>query len=152
MSSTSLVFVYGSLKYGYRLHGLLSDQTALGPASTAPWYRLYDLGEYPGLVQVEGLAKTGSYASESDPIKCELAESNTQQHVVANSRGVSILGEVYEVTQTCLQQLDDAEGVDEHLYQRRQIALTGSFENSIVHAWFYLRSLSGCRDCGRSWP
>ena len=46
---THLVFVYGSLKAGYALHGLLSHQTFEGTTQTTSDFRLYDLGRYPGL-------------------------------------------------------------------------------------------------------
>lgn len=45
------IFVYGSLKRGYTLHRLLQDQRFLGISVTQPLYRLFDLGEYPGLVE-----------------------------------------------------------------------------------------------------
>ena len=48
----SYVFVYGSLKRGYALHHYLTDQTFHGAASTTPSYRLFDCGEYPGMVKV----------------------------------------------------------------------------------------------------
>ena len=54
--SSSVVFVYGSLKQGYALHHLLRTAQFLGPARTQPLYRLFDLGSYPGLVEwPEGL-------------------------------------------------------------------------------------------------
>lgn len=57
---SQLVFVYGSLKRGYALHALLQGQLCLGHAVTAPLYRMFDLGSYPGLVEwPEGLAILG---------------------------------------------------------------------------------------------
>lgn len=53
-SASQLIFVYGSLKRGYRLHQLLAGQEFLGAARTACQYRIYDLGEYPGLTEVDG--------------------------------------------------------------------------------------------------
>lgn len=54
------VFVYGSLKRGYALHHLLESQNFLGDAVTEPRYRLFDLGQYPGLVEwPDGLAIRG---------------------------------------------------------------------------------------------
>jgi gamma-glutamylcyclotransferase (GGCT)/AIG2-like uncharacterized protein YtfP len=46
----TLIFVYGTLKRGGSNHAQLAGQIYLGPASTAPGYTLYSLGEYPGLV------------------------------------------------------------------------------------------------------
>jgi gamma-glutamylaminecyclotransferase len=48
----TLLFVYGTLKRGCRNHRQLADQTFVGDARTAPGFRLYNLGEYPGLVPV----------------------------------------------------------------------------------------------------
>ena len=47
---TTRVFVYGTLKRGDSRHDALSDQRFIDVAATQPAYRLYDLGEYPGLV------------------------------------------------------------------------------------------------------
>ena len=44
-----LLFVYGTLKRGCRNHHHLAGQSWVGVARTAPGYRLYDLGGYPGL-------------------------------------------------------------------------------------------------------
>lgn len=46
-----LLFVYGTLKRGYRRHAALQGQTFLGQVWTAAHYRLYDCGGYPGLVE-----------------------------------------------------------------------------------------------------
>ena len=119
-SAGQLIFVYGSLKRGYRLHRLLTAQEFLGSAQTACQYRMYDLGEYPGL---------------------------TEAH-----NGVSVRGEVYRVSAECLQTLDDVEEVEAGIYARRCVRLTGDFSGQSVDAWFWQRSVSGCRDCGNSWP
>jgi gamma-glutamylaminecyclotransferase len=44
------LFVYGTLKRGEPRHRFLAGQTFIAVASTRPLYRLYNLGEYPGLV------------------------------------------------------------------------------------------------------
>ena len=46
-----LLFVYGTLKRGGRGHHLLADEEFLGETHTLPLYRLYDCGDYPGLVR-----------------------------------------------------------------------------------------------------
>lgn len=48
----SLLFVYGTLKRGGSNHHYLTGQKFLGAASTTPGFRLYDLGGFPGLVEV----------------------------------------------------------------------------------------------------
>jgi gamma-glutamylaminecyclotransferase len=49
-SDNTILFVYGSLKRGEENHHLMAGQTFLARAVTAPKYRLYSLGRYPGLV------------------------------------------------------------------------------------------------------
>lgn len=51
--SNQNVFVYGTLKRGYVRHHSISQQTFLGEAKTAARYRLFDLGQYPGLIADE---------------------------------------------------------------------------------------------------
>lgn len=50
MSRPHLVFVYGTLMTGERYHELLGGSEPAGGASTAPRYRLINLGPYPALV------------------------------------------------------------------------------------------------------
>jgi gamma-glutamylcyclotransferase (GGCT)/AIG2-like uncharacterized protein YtfP len=49
-----LLFVYGTLKRGCSNHPFLVGQRFIRDARTAPGYRLYNLGAYPGLVAVAG--------------------------------------------------------------------------------------------------
>ena len=117
---SQLIFVYGSLKRGFALHPLLQGQPCLGNAATAPLYRLFDLGSYPGLVEWPD--------------------------------GLAIRGEVYRVDSDCLRRLDEAEGVAERHYVRREVLLQTDYGNCNVHAWFWLGSIRGKSDCGASWP
>lgn len=45
------VFVYGTLKRGYRNHHHLAGQKFLGEARTAAGYTLYSMGNHPGMVR-----------------------------------------------------------------------------------------------------
>ncbi|HEX2855471.1 MAG TPA: gamma-glutamylcyclotransferase family protein [Opitutaceae bacterium] len=45
-----LMFVYGTLKRGGSNHHYLAGQKFIGEARTAPGFRLYDLGGYPGMI------------------------------------------------------------------------------------------------------
>lgn len=45
------LFVYGTLKRGQPRHRFLAGQKFLGTARTLPLYRLFNLGDYPGLVE-----------------------------------------------------------------------------------------------------
>ena len=47
----NLVFVYGTLKRGYRNHRWLAGQKFIGEARTEPGYTLHALGEYPGMIR-----------------------------------------------------------------------------------------------------
>jgi gamma-glutamylaminecyclotransferase len=44
------IFVYGTLKRGYRNHQHLANQKFLGEARTATGYTLYSMGNHPGMV------------------------------------------------------------------------------------------------------
>lgn len=44
------IFVYGSLKRGCSNHAFLHGQSFLGTARTVPGFRLFDLGDYPGMI------------------------------------------------------------------------------------------------------
>lgn len=46
-------FVYGTLKRGHRAHHHIEKQTFLEAAVTAAGYRLFNIGEFPGLVRDE---------------------------------------------------------------------------------------------------
>jgi gamma-glutamylaminecyclotransferase len=47
----TLLFVYGSLKRDCSNHRQLRGQTYVAPARTQPGYRLFDLGEFPGMIR-----------------------------------------------------------------------------------------------------
>ena len=46
----TLLFVYGTLKRGCSNHHFLAEQKFVGAVCTAPGFRLYNLGGYPGMV------------------------------------------------------------------------------------------------------
>ena len=45
------IFVYGSLKRGFTNHSLLAGQRFVATSRTEPRYKLYDLGDFPGMVE-----------------------------------------------------------------------------------------------------
>ena len=96
-----LVFVYGTLKRGYRLHHHLADQSFVCEAETVSQYRLVKLGWYPGLVRS------------------------------ATNQGVCVQGEVWNITDECLVVLDAVEEVDSGLYERGPIQLMQMFESPV---------------------
>ena len=72
--------------------------------------------------------------------------------VDAATDGQCVKGEVYRVSKACQLQLDEVEGVDEGLYERREIRLATPYEDASVQAWFYLHPVAGLKDCGQEWP
>ncbi|WP_395735181.1 gamma-glutamylcyclotransferase [Prosthecobacter sp.] len=73
----TLVFVYGTLKRGGSNHGWIAQQQFVAEARTAPLFRLYDLGGYPGMVRAEdGLSIQGEVWSvdEAGLIKLDVLE------------------------------------------------------------------------------
>ncbi|MES9865996.1 MAG: gamma-glutamylcyclotransferase family protein [Candidatus Thiodiazotropha sp. LLP2] len=51
MKVTSKVFVYGTLKRTQVNHQLLNSATYLGLFNTQPYYKMFHLGGYPGVVK-----------------------------------------------------------------------------------------------------
>jgi len=70
----NLVFFYGTLKRGGSNHHYLAGQEFVAPARTAPGYRLFRLGDYPGMVASPGAqaAITGEVWSVDDACLAEL--------------------------------------------------------------------------------
>ncbi len=60
----------------------------------------------------------------------------------------SVQGELWELTQDRLRELDDYEGVAEGIYARARIEMS---DGSAASAYLYLRPASGLRDCGARW-
>lgn len=118
----TLLFVYGTLKRDDVRSPMLNGQTYLGQATTAPRYRLYNVGEYPAMVEAMPLKLTGR----------------------------SIEGELWQIDATCLDRLDEEEGVDEGLYERRAVELLDYPDP--VQSYFYMQPVNGLADCGTAWP
>ena len=116
-----LLFVYGTLKDGQCRSSQLIGRRITAKALTRPDYQMYRLEGYPGLIEVQP------------------------------GKGVSIIGELWEIDQQCRQRIDVLEGVNEGYYERRPIRLACPFEDHQVEAYFYLKSVADREDCGRSW-
>ena len=116
---STILFIYGTLKRGDCRHSALAGQTFVGEARTAPRYRLYNIGSYPGLVEA--------------------------------TDGIAIEGELWRIDEACLARLDEVEGVDEGLYERRGIQLAEPQVDSSVQSYFFLQSPTGLADCGPCW-
>ena len=64
----TLVFVYGTLKRGGENHGWIEQQQFVAEAHTAPLYRMFDLGGYPGMIHSpNGLSIQGEVWSVDKP-------------------------------------------------------------------------------------
>jgi gamma-glutamylaminecyclotransferase len=64
----------------------------------------------------------------------------------------SVIGEVWNVTDACLAELDALEGIDEGLYARKPIKLSPPFHDQSTETYFYLRSVDGRAAIGPRWP
>lgn len=136
-----LIFVYGSLKQGCVRHGALRGQRYLGVAITEPEYGIFQLSGYPALVD----------------------QDTANEHGQLVGRG--IWGELYEVDEGCLVELDRIEGVSSGLFQRREIKLQttnvaflptdddvfSKLHRKTAECYYYLRSVAGAKDCGSFW-
>lgn len=81
MAST-ILFLYGTLKYGGSSHEKLADQEFIRAAETLPLYRLHGLGWHPGLVvdKSAGLAIKGELWSVDDDTLAKLDEYEGVPH------------------------------------------------------------------------
>ena len=113
------LFVYGTLKRGYSRAEALRGEKFLGTAKTEARYRMYNCGNYPGLVE--------------------------------SPDGLSIEGELWEVSPECLKRLDEIEGVGVRLYQRAMVRLKSPHDREQVETYLYLRDIQGLPDCGVRW-
>lgn len=145
----SLVFVYGSLKRGYALHQLLCDQKFLGEAITQPFYKLYDCGEYPGLVKVaaDGVSVKGELYLVAPARLAQLDE------VEGIDEGLYLRDEVQLISTPALNSpLASLEKRDSGTSTLRNHSATRSTATDTVQAYFYLLSTSNLKDCGSCWP
>jgi len=73
-SVSDYLFVYGTLKRGFNRARFLNSAEFIGEAATEPRYRLYNCGEYPGLVEShDGLSIRGELYRFS-PLRWELLD------------------------------------------------------------------------------
>ena len=136
-----LIFVYGTLKRGFVRYSALREQRYIGIACTEPKYAMFGYGGFPALVDQT------------------LAEAS---NVTAEKR---IYGELFEVDDACVQELDKIEGTDRGLFERRDVALGpvtmtslpsdeavwNSLGRKVAQAYFFKKNVNGCADCGSLW-
>lgn len=135
------IFVYGTLKRGFSRHSVLKDQKYLGIAKTEAKYAMCAYGGYPALVDDK------------------LAEKS---NLVADK---AVFGELYEVDESCIVELDIIEGVEHGLFERKDVALDeitlvglpisqagwDSVTKKTASAYLFLRKLNGAADCSPIW-
>lgn len=136
-----LVFVYGTLKRGFSRNHALREERYIGIARTTPTYGMYGYGGYPALVDQP------------------LAEASGVE------AGKRIFGELYEVDDACLIELDKIEGTDRGLFERRDITLDEvtmtalptdatvwfNLARKTAQAYFFKKTVTGAADCGPLW-
>jgi len=113
----TILFVYGTLKRGERNFRLLADQEFICEVTTAPRYRVADLGPYPGLIRDD-------------------------------ANGLAIHGELFAVSDCCLAELDDFEGVAGP-FVREPIEVAG---HELVWAYYLNTPMPEGAKSGDRWP
>jgi gamma-glutamylcyclotransferase (GGCT)/AIG2-like uncharacterized protein YtfP len=135
------IFVYGTLKKGFSRNSVLREQRYLGIAKTEPKYAMCAYGGFPALVD-EKLAEKSNLVADK-----------------------AVYGELYEVDDACLIELDIIEGVDHGLFERKDVALDeitlvglptsqlawDSINKKTACAYFFSRKLNGAADCSPIW-
>ena len=115
------LFIYGTLKRGGSNHHYMHGQQFVDVARTVPAYRLHDMGGFPGMVPDD------------------------------NGTGLSIEGEVWDVSDECRAQLDVLEAVDEGEYLYEGVPLLPPFDQEQIMGYRYARPVTGCPDIGTQW-
>ena len=133
----SLIFVYGTLKKGHCREEAMSSERYIGVARTVDEYAMYSLSSFPGLVKVDR----------------------------SKSAGKKIYGELYEVSDECLEKLDIIEGVQHGLYVREYVDLDEvhmvalplgqqpfqDLQRKRAQAYLYNREVKESKECGVFW-
>lgn len=124
MSTSRLIFVYGTLKRGFCRAHFLTGQLFLGDARTLPQYRMFDCGTYPGLKFVEsgGLSIVGELWSVDDECLAQLDREEGVDERLYARQGIQLV---------------------------ELVPVDGSPE--LIEAYFYLPSVSEFPDCGECW-
>ena len=71
--------------------------------------------------------------------------------VQADKKGLSIVGELWEVDRGALIELDGVEGTDVGLFERRPIRIEAPWNTIAAEAYFYVADASAFPDCGTVW-
>jgi gamma-glutamylcyclotransferase (GGCT)/AIG2-like uncharacterized protein YtfP len=68
--------------------------------------------------------------------------------LVSDAEGGQIAGEIWQVSDVCLAQLDEIEG---NWFRRETVRLEQPFQDEHVQAYFFQQPVTGLTDCGRCW-
>ena len=117
------LFVYGTLMRGGCRHRVLANQRFVGEAVTVSDYKLLDLDEYPGLIEI----------------------LQTEQV------GVAVHGELYEIAEPQWLSLDQVEGVDIGLYSRAPVRLQPPYADWPTFGYLFLGDSTVAPDAGTRW-
>ncbi len=71
--------------------------------------------------------------------------------LLAVTDGLAIEGELWDVDERCLKELDREECIDVGLYTRQPIQLASPHADAGAEAYFYLGATAGLADCGNCW-
>ena len=134
-----LVFTYGSLKRGMTYHHLLAGQLYVGVAQTTPHYSLHRLSSFPAMID--------------------------HRHPEWVGGDSSVWGELYEVDDTRIADLDRLEGTEIGMYTRDWVGLkqihvvqlphyADSFNcliNNRAECYLSQQSVADAENCGSFW-
>lgn len=131
-NAEDLLFVYGTLKRGYQRHSVLSRQRFLGRAGSVDPGRLFDCGEYPGLV----------LCTDGNSIKGELY-SVSRQCLDACDQVEGVPEGLYARHKLLVRVLRPGVPIN-----------TWHLTEAVLEAWTYLYLLPAehLPDCGHEWP
>lgn len=91
----------------------------------------------------------GKFVSEAiTATKYKLFSCGTYPALIESPDGIAIKGEIWEINDEILENLDLIEGCDIGLYNRKGIEVVG-FQD--VQSYFYLRAVSELEDIGDEW-
>ena len=127
------LFLYGTLKSGQSNHHRLNGQTFIGNAITTTSYQLFEVacreepfGPYPALIHLP--------------------------HPQINTPGLSVMGELWDVTDDCLDMLNQYEDLDSGEYTLEPVTLLNPMDAKTVLTYLYQWPIQNMKNCGPSWP
>lgn len=95
------------------------------------------------------LLKGVFHSKAKTPANYKLYNCGNYPALVACKNGLSISGELWFVSEECLKDLDEFEGVDIGLYKRELILLTDPCH--LAFTYIFCRSVDNLKECGSSW-